>query len=107
MLRKRHKCKNEFRILGMFFDNLLSVVAAATTENRLKTKLLVFENGAEKKKKRGDVNLYIFCCIPKSYGTVKVLKTFQVLSLAPSAQNTVRFQNQKFNRLQHRLSITL
>lgn len=52
MLRKRHKCKNEFRILGMFFDNLLSVVAAATTENRLKTKLLVFENGAEKKKRR-------------------------------------------------------
>lgn len=52
MLRKRHKCKNEFRILRMFFDNLLSVVAAATTENRLKTKLLVFENGAEKKKKR-------------------------------------------------------
>lgn len=58
MLRKRHKCKNEFRILRMFLDNLLSVVAAATTENRLKTKLLVFENGAEKKK--GDVNLYIF-----------------------------------------------
>lgn len=49
MLRKRHKCKNEFRILRMFLDNLLSVVAAATTENRLKTKLLVFENGAEKK----------------------------------------------------------
>lgn len=105
MLRKRHKCKNEFRILRMLFDNLLSVVAAATTENRLKTKLLVCENGAGKKK-RGNVNLYIFCCIPKSYGTVKVLKTFQVLSLAPSAQNTVRFQNQKFNRL-HRLSITL
>lgn len=105
MLRKRHKCKNEFRILRMFFDNLLSVVAAATTENRLKTKLLVLKTVL--KKKRGDVNLYIFCCIPKSYGTVKVLKTFQVLSLAPSAQNTVRFQNQKFNRLQHRLSITL
>lgn len=52
MLRKRHKCKNEFRILRMFLDNLLSVVAAATTENRLKTKLLVFENGAEKKKRR-------------------------------------------------------